>query len=264
MAKKKRTTRPKAGDAFAFPLEDGRYSVCRVLGMQSDGPGLLVAASNWIGDDVPAADDPALRPILELDHHLHYGRPLLLWVSERLPREFIHIGTIKPSDEEKQLTCSSHGDWDSITCQPLIQWRWDHDREQLLADELLEDERETQLEITAQQRRQEYLKHVTLEELTQERSFENWQGHFEPVAIRKARKIMRDTARRLLKLGKDASEQDRVSALRGCIESFNKLDAEFEFIDTEARMDIYAEFEAIAHASKLTENVDSLFNLARF
>lgn len=49
--------------------------------------------------------------------------------------------------------------------------------------------------------------------------------------------------------------------LRACIESFNTLDAELEFIDTEARMDIYAEFEAIAHASNLDDHIDPLLNL---
>lgn len=62
--------------------------------------------------------------------------------SERIPNDFIPIGTIEPSDDEEQFPCSSYGDWGSITCQPLAQWRWDHDREKVLAEDLVEEQEE--------------------------------------------------------------------------------------------------------------------------
>lgn len=263
MAKKKRTTKqrakPQPGDAFAFPLEDGRFAVCRVLRKQPDGPGVLAACSEWIGDKVPPADDPALRPILHPTHHSHYGRPKVLWISGRVPDDFIPIGTIEPSEDERQFPCSSYGDWGSIACQPLMQWQWDHDREQVLADDLLEEEEELAEDAATEQIRRDYLQRVTLEDLLKETFFTNWKEFFAAAAIRKSRKILRDTIRRLIELGADADEPTRVSVLRQCIESFNKLDAELEFIDTEARMDIYAEFEAIAHASNLADHAVELF-----
>jgi len=56
---------------------------------------------------------------------------------------------------------------------------------------------------------------------------------------------------RLLKLGPRASEKKRMAVLQHCIESFNELDAEMQFIETIEREDICAEFEAIVHACGL-------------
>jgi hypothetical protein len=66
MAHKKKPKLPAAGAAFAFPIGDGRFSVCRVLldtsseqSKQWRGETVLVACSRWIGNEVPRADDPA-------------------------------------------------------------------------------------------------------------------------------------------------------------------------------------------------------------
>ena len=55
---------PVTGDAFAVPLEGGRFAVCRVLKVREDA--LLVANADWIGRAVPDAQNPALRSILRV------------------------------------------------------------------------------------------------------------------------------------------------------------------------------------------------------
>jgi hypothetical protein len=151
-----------AGAAFAFPIDDGRFSVCRVLLDSSshaqrgesldfmtrvlDGlrkQNFLVACSKWIGNRIPRADDPALRTILHLNHHSYVDEPNVLWISstEELPEDFIHIGTILPSPNEIAIYCIPRcGSWPSLTWDALTQWRWDNERDALLADERKQEE----------------------------------------------------------------------------------------------------------------------------
>jgi hypothetical protein len=127
---------PPAGAAFAVPLADGRFGVCRVL-RQNTAEELkrhgadcrLVAGSAWIGDRVPDVRHPMLRPILHLTHHAWKNRPQMLWVSDPPPEDFIPLGAIEPSPEEQSQECYASGGWESCRIQSLAQWRWDHDRE---------------------------------------------------------------------------------------------------------------------------------------
>lgn len=145
---------PVAGAAFAFPIGDGRFSVCRVLLDTSSEPSkqrnILVACSKWIGNAIPRADDPALRPILHRNHHSCKDRPNVLWISAavELPKDFIYIGTIEPTAKEQALADMSYGSdcWSALTCQPLLQWRWDNERDALLAEEMkLQEYREARI-----------------------------------------------------------------------------------------------------------------------
>ena len=257
MAPKKKPPLPSAGDAFAFPVGDGRYSVCRVLldaeSEQSKAwktSPILVACSAWIGAVVPRDDDPALRPILHPNHHAWRGKPNVLWISEQIPAEFIPIGTITPTLEEKNIPCSSFGTWRSVTIQPLLQWRWDNERETVLAEDADKAKEKAQARQRAQTERQNYLNRVTLEELRGHLFFPRWKSYPPTGAVDASRKIMADTVERLLRLGKQASQDARMSVLRECIESFNELDSEMRhFIETVEREDICEEFEAIVHAS---------------
>lgn len=150
-----------AGAAFAFPIGDGRFSVCRVLLDPSshvqrgqsldwmtrflDGlrkSKILIACSNWIGNGIPQADDPALRTILHLNRGCYKDWPIVLWISltEDMPEDFIYIGTIVPSAKEIEINCSVAGSWSWVTRQPLAQWRWDNDRDALLAEEAKQEE----------------------------------------------------------------------------------------------------------------------------
>ncbi|MGA2233809.1 MAG: hypothetical protein ABSH22_23120, partial [Tepidisphaeraceae bacterium] len=101
---------------------------------------VLAAVSEWIGDAVPKADNPALRPILYLSHHgfRWENPPCILWVFGPIPRDFTSIGNIAPtSAEEKVVNDSPVGfaHWTYLTFQPLHQWRWDNDREAVLAED---------------------------------------------------------------------------------------------------------------------------------
>jgi hypothetical protein len=127
MAKKHQEQRPlAAGDAFAIPLEGGRYSVCRVLRIRDKTGPMFVANSAWIGSQVPNAEDPALRPVLRLTHHNWNGKPSAVWVSGAPPEDFIRIGQIPPGPDEGSIKTPDFGGWPFFRIQPLAQWHWDH------------------------------------------------------------------------------------------------------------------------------------------
>lgn len=114
------------GDAFAVPLEGGRFAVCRVLAVNERGDMVLVANADWIGQRVPEAQDPALRSVLRLTHHSWGGRPSAAWVSSAPPEEFIPIGNIPPQTDGDALPQPGTGGWAYFRIQPQEQWLWDH------------------------------------------------------------------------------------------------------------------------------------------
>ncbi len=262
MAHKKPPKLPESGDAFAVPFDDGRFAVCRViLDATSDEardwgqPVVFIAGSAWIGTEIPRVDDPALRPILHLNHHLYKNEPNILWVAEEVPGNFVPLGKIEPTVDEKARVRMTFGRWEHVAMQPLLQWRWDHDREAVLADDAVAKKAEAERYTIAQEQRNEYLGRVTLEELRRRRFFPNWTI---PLArfTRASRKLMLHAVERLLELGPSAREEARIAILQECIESFNALNDGTGFIETDEREDICAEFEAIVHACGLGAHED--------
>jgi hypothetical protein len=258
MARKKKAGLPAAGTAFAFPLGDGRFSVCRVLlGAESERSkqwfegAILVACSRWIGDEVPHADEPALRPILHLNHHSWDNRPNVLWVSDEPPQALIPIGKIEPTTEEQAIPCASFGSWTSLTLQPLAQWRWDNEPDAVLAEDAIKRKEEAESRLRAQREREMYLERIRLEDLRVHKFFAKWKDYPPPKAIRASRNVMTATVETLIELGPTASEDERMAILQRCIETFNRLDTELQFIETVEREDICEEFEAIVHACGL-------------
>ncbi|MBT3202182.1 MAG: hypothetical protein HN350_19945 [Phycisphaerales bacterium] len=258
MAHRKKIPLPEDGEAFAVPLADGRYSVCRVL-CHAEGeqarhfgePSVLVACSAWIGSEIPDVDDPELRSILHLTHHTWPGDPELLWLSDPVPEEFVPIGSIQPTAEDKSLECLASGGWQSMSLQPLLQWNWDHDRQTVLEEDERRKAAEIEQRTKANQNNLQQPAKLTLEELSDHKFFQAWGGCTPVKALRASRKIMKNTVRDLSKLDPSASENDRMAVLQNCIESFNTLDGELQFIDTIEREDICEEFEMIAQACGL-------------
>lgn len=117
---------PVAGDAFAVPLEGGRFAACRVLAVNERGDMVLVANADWIGRKVPDAGDPALRSVLRLTHHGWGGQPSAAWVVGGPPEEFIPIGNIPVQAGEDAIPQPGTGGWPFFRIQPHEQWLWDY------------------------------------------------------------------------------------------------------------------------------------------
>jgi hypothetical protein len=258
MPRKKTVQLPSQGDAFAVPLADGRYGACRVIldasseaARQKKFACVLVASSAWIGAEIPKCDDPALRPILCLTHHSHSGQRELIWINDPVPAGFVPLGRIDPTPEETAFKCFTFGGWASLMIQPLMQWRWDHDRAAVLAEDQAKKAKASEQRQLAEARRQADRARVTLSDLLNHKFFPRWKGQPPAKAVRESRQLMASTVRRLIELGESASEDERKAVLQACIESFNQLDTKLQFITTIEREDICEEFEAIVHACGL-------------
>src|SRR5262245_28462810 len=138
---------PNPGDAFLMPVEDGRFGVCRVLRhgarenwLANGGSGVLAAASSWIGRQPPDVSDLRLREILVLNHHAWKNVKEMNWVNDPAPPSFRYIGVIPPSPAEKRATCGSSASWEHFPQQLYSQWRWDHERAEVLRDDASEKE----------------------------------------------------------------------------------------------------------------------------
>jgi hypothetical protein len=249
------------GDAFAFPTGDRRFGVCRVVVVEGGWAGnakALIATSSWIGAEVPAPSEPLLRRVLRLSHHRYANQPSTLWVLDRPPADLIPIGTIPPSDEDVALAnaCQASGRWRSQIIQPLLQWRWDHDRDALLAEDAENEKAEELARANAERNRSESLSATTLDSLKTYRFFPDWKSYPSKRAIKASRELMTNTVQRLVELGPNPSKKDRLQLLQDCIESFNDLDEKSHFIETIEREDICREFEAIVHACGLGSMTD--------
>jgi hypothetical protein len=270
MAKKRVSRRsspslPVRGDTFVMPLADGRLGACRVLRSAeahednfTEPDSLLVAATPWIGTESPDLGEPLLRSILVLNHHNWDNSALLHWVSGPPPKTFRHLGNIPPSARQEEPSSFAFSSWESFPLQVLLQWRWDHDRAAVLAED---EQRARELELAQQQATaQANLRRATLTyaQLRKERPFQGWEGYVAPDILRAARRLFRDTIDALVALGPEPLEAAVLDVLRHCIERFNELDEEHDhFIGTIEREDICEHFDELVHVSGL-EDYDDL------
>lgn len=153
MAKSKRSREPvvlpPVGSVFLMPLADGRFGACWVIRHDAEMSGIrfgmtraLVSVSRWIGTAVPTLQEPLLRAPLILNHHSWKNQVEAFYAIDNVPETFRLLGTIVPTSEEMRLECLSSTGWASAALQLLLQWRWDNDRDALLAEEELNRQRE--------------------------------------------------------------------------------------------------------------------------
>lgn len=135
--------------------------------------------------------------------------------------------------------------------QPLMQWRWDHDRATVLREDRQRNAEEIDERRKEEKQRKAHLAAVTLHDLSEREFFPQWKDLASDNVICASRRIMTETVRELVELGASPNQAKQIAILRSCIESFNELDANHKFIETGARDDICEEFEAIAHACGL-------------
>jgi hypothetical protein len=235
------------GDAFALPLEDGRWGVCRVVRKSSDPLAVLVAASAWLGDAPPTdLTDPLLTTTLVLTHHSWNSTPHIHWVTDPVPVDVVPLGKLPLRAGEAPGNAFGWGGWESHRMQPLLQWRWDHEREAVLA----EDERERQQKQAAEEEARFGYRPLppALEELRKQKVYAG-ADYPSPEEIRLSRRIIRDAIDELIALGPDGDEVEKLDVFRRAVERFN----ETEFIDTVERDYLCELFDNIAESAGLTD-----------
>lgn len=267
MAKKSENNKLPARDsAFVIPLEDGRFGACRIIRNLEANPddkrdkdSVLVLSSAWIGDAISEASHRDLRSALHLTHHAWRGHKHQFWTDSPPPSDFVRIGDIKTNWRERRTNCSTYSGWESARIQPLAQWRWDHDRESVLAEDKIKAVDEHERMEREERDRNDYLRNITLEELLSHTFLDNWSDYPPMDAIAASRDLMKDLTEDLFRLGPGACEAEKLSVLKECIERFNEIDADMDhFIETVEREDIYSELEAVAHASGIESHISKI------
>lgn len=222
-----------------MPAGKGLEGLCRVITKR--GKHLLVAASPWLGKKATAAtlNEPAARAILKLTHHKWDGRERLLWVQGIPPKRFRHLGTLAPTADERQRACNAYGNWESVQVQPLMQWRWDHERAAVLAEDARERARKDAA-VAKAKAKAATRKPPSLASLRRKKWFQAWDKHVAKRPLANTRKLLEEFAKR---------QQDVEEALAGCVNALNVLDAKQRFIFTIEREDLYDALVTIAWAA---------------
>jgi hypothetical protein len=140
--------------------------------------------------------------------------------------------------------------WEGIAVDVMLEWRWQHDREALLA-EIAAEQAQRKAQAAMQLQQQAKQPRPTLGRLARRKLFVDWEGHVGAAQIRRSRQIMARTIADLRCLGPKAGEAQKLKILRRCIEQFNVADARQQFIDTMEREDICEVFYLVSCACGL-------------
>jgi hypothetical protein len=253
---------PEAGTVFAMPLDDGRTGICRVIRTEKKSiPCVLVGASDWIGNGTPALDDAAIRRILIKNHHNWAGQPELLWISRPPPKEFRNIGKIKAILGDLRLDCGYYGDWDSLRIQVLAQWRWEHDRTAVLAEDEKEKNLNAEKRMVAEKKRLEYLATVSFSDLLEKELFPTWLDYPPQQAKESCQKSIKQLVQQLSEAKKPLTKDFVVAQLKKCVQDLNRLDAENNnFIETVERDDICEVLEEVVNVAKFPDLAEKIYD----
>lgn len=253
--KKKVVETPAVGSAYMFPLEGGRFGLCRIVREASDaeramnGPGVIIATSSWIGTEPPALTDPALRQTLRRTHHSWKDAPDLCWVDDAPPDTYRYLGIIPPDAADRRTRCHTYGGW-SCDLQRLLQWRWDHDRDALLAGEAEEARRAAEASATARASETKRRAALTWPKLRAKKRFKPWKRELrvagEALFVR--------AVDALAALGPKEKRKAR-AAIKALVAGFNALDEIHSFIETIEREEICEEISELAFLAGLPPDI---------
>jgi hypothetical protein len=251
---------PEAGTIFAMPLEDGRVGICRVIRKEvKEIPCALVAASDWIGNKPPQLNDPAVRRILVLNHHNWRQQLETLWVSSPPPKEFRLIGKIDVLPKDLKLDCNSYAAWNSLSIQVLAQWRWDNEREAVLAEDEIHKTLESAKRIESVKRRAEYLSTISFLKLLAKDSFPTWKNYPPKAAKEGCQNIIQSFIRALNTAEKPLNRNFVIKELQKCIEELNSFDFQNKnFIETVEREDLSEVLEDILNAAEFPDLIEKV------
>lgn len=250
---------PEPGSVFVAPTGDGRLAAGRVLRRQFEGGafGVLIAASRWMGAEVPSLDAAELREPLILTHHGYQGQREVFWAHDVMPADFTIVGRIELSDEDRAVTSNSFGGWQSVPWQALKQWRWDHDRDALLQEEAEQAAAEADRRRIAAAARAEYMRNLTLDALAERTWLPSWDAEEPPAGLDESRRLLSRFVEELRSQPKLTRPVAR-KLLKRTVQEFNRLDAARQFISTIEREDLYEALEQIACAAGFPQLADEI------
>lgn len=249
---------PDPGEVFALEVSKGVDVVLRVVAAQ--GKTRCVVVTRHCGPTLERAPSTsAVFAVQPLAHH-GWSRPLLGgWVADAPPPELRRLGTValRAGEAErvlhpetwvklaKKTTGLSHKvlplcAWGLLLGDARTQWRWDHEREAVLAEDAkAERERKAKFAaaVAAQGKRKATLQKKGVASLKKNRFFGAWKGSVPGALIREAETAMREAVHSLE--GKSPAQAAR--RLAALVRTFNALDGQhghpFDSTDADDIMD---------------------------
>jgi hypothetical protein len=249
---------PEPGEVFALEVSKGTEVLLRVVAAL--GKTCCVVVTRHSGPPVKKAPQSAeLFEVQPVAHH-DWNRPQLGgWVSEPAPSELRPVGALPLRSGEaervlhpetwvklaKKTAELSHKvlplcGWGVLISDARTQWRWDHERAVVLAEDAkLEREKQSRFEaaLAAQGKRQATLQKKGVASLKRKRFFAAWKGAVPAAMISEAETAMREAVWSL----EDKSPAQAARRLAMLVRTFNKLDGHhgyaFESTDAEDIME---------------------------
>ncbi len=268
MAKTKIKSLPPVGSVIAYLLPNKLYTTFRVLRAKTiDGPKYVLAVcSPFISKERPSGiTDEMKRNLYPTFHGLKGKKPSLYWVSYPLDSTSLVIGSVTPSKEEKLFERASFGHWLNLQHDALTQWRWDHEREKLLADESAEQTARHERAGRIQAAHDAQMKSMTIEKLAKYKFFPGWENYPPTKVTNASRQLLKAHVAQLITLGTAGSKFQKSAIIKSCVEAFNTLNSQHDdFVDTDIREDIIDEISKIASASGLGEMAKKIDNWRAF
>lgn len=245
---------PTSGSVFAMPLTDGRWGACRVLRASAGSGAVIAEATSWIGDAPPTlADLTPFQPDV-LSHHSWKSRINRLNVIGKPPSTFRLIGVQRLTPKETAVTSDAWSGWENLAFHVLLQWRWVHEREKVLAEDAEKaaaDARAREVFLAKEKTRGLTL---TLAKVRTAKPFASWKGHVKPAIVKESRALLVRCVDELVALGPQARKATKIAVFKKCIEGFNDLDTTHDrWIMTIEREDICEAFQDVVAAAGLIE-----------
>jgi hypothetical protein len=264
---------PPAGSVVVIPLSSGRFGVATVVKCvtgvdttestptrQIINTRVLVVPARWVGAEPIRPSDADIRNSLCLTHHSWNSEQQACWITDLPPDGVRFVGSIELMPEDLTMDSVKWGNWDNLSHQIHLQWRWDHERDELLREEEAERksiEEKSRLHVA---RQAEILRTTTLESLASRVWFTQWDDEWEVSFRREAQILIGDLIRDLRMLPKPIKSQV-CKNMRQCVEAFNRLNAQESLIQTTHCEDILNALYLIATVTKhpdLMEQLDAL------
>lgn len=273
---------PAPGSIFGFRTshlygdpgaETGRFGALKVLGR--DRSTLTVAALEGVWTRRPTFEETQNAPILRQQGLERTGQLAVWgidigWWREGDLRDLTFLGASAVSNDEcthahaveTYAPGTHHSTPHAIGFAVEYEWRWQHDREVLIAEQqvviaMLHKERAARDE-----RFRTRLRGITFEQLLTEDPFAGWSPS-PPYPSKEftdaARQKIHDTCRELRDRGPKLRKADVRKILKQCVEWLNAADAAADgAIETEEREDLCQVLEEMAHAAKQKSLADEI------
>jgi hypothetical protein len=273
---------PVAGSVYSFrtapysefaPQSTGRYAALKVLGVNEVL--VVVGVLDSISRMPPSLEDVRDCRILCEHRFAHNGRPAVFglnvewWTSSALD-EMTLLGEVPPTQEQLEFSsrifnlaggtvlATIHAANDAAEGE----WRWDNDREALVAEQQRIDAAQAAKKAAQEERYRNRLRGLTWEKLLEETPFERWSSSppFPPPDFTlQARAVIHHTCRALRQLGAKPRKAAVRKLMKECVEWFNTADERAGgVIETEEREDICAVLDEIAHVAQQDSLMDEI------